>query len=106
MILILISLIAFTGLSIFATKYKCYNMTFVSDVIGPLAVVVGFFGLLAYSFLVFEYVGAGYKADILNKEYGTSYTKAEVFYASSVIDTVRELNRKRIEVNGNLMTGE
>lgn len=45
---------------------------------------------------------AGVKVDILNREYGTHYTQAEFFYARDVIDTVRELERKRIEVNGDL----
>lgn len=42
---------------------------------------------------------AGYEAQILNREYGTNYTQAEVFYASDVIETIRHLDRKRYEVN-------
>lgn len=74
------------------------------------AVMVGLFGLIAsgvasivYAFAGWNFIAADYKANIINREYGTSYTQTEVFYASDVIDTVRELNRKRIEVNGNLM---
>lgn len=49
---------------------------------------------------------AKHQANIINREYGTHYTQAEVFWASDVIETVRELDRKRVEVNGNLITGD
>lgn len=47
-----------------------------------------------------SYQGAQYKADIINREYGTNYSQQEVFYASDVINIVRELNRNRYEING------
>lgn len=50
-----------------------------------------------------ELHSAKFKADILNREYGTSYTAEEVYYGRSVIDTVRELDRKRIEINGDIL---
>lgn len=61
--------------------------------------------LLAGAFAVtaVSWHGAGVKANILNSEYGTSYTQQDVFYASEVIDAVRELDRKRVEVNGDLL---
>lgn len=72
--------------------------------------ISGFFGGIAsligtalYFFLVLQWIGAEQKANIINREYGTSYTQAEVFYASDVIDTIREIDRRRIEVNGDLM---
>lgn len=58
---------------------------------------------VAYAILGVKYVAAGYKADIINREFHTNYTQAEVFFASDVIDTIRELDRKRIELNGSLM---
>ena len=61
---------------------------------------------IAYAFTVYSWVASDYKADIINREYGTNYTKEEVFFASDVIDTVRELNRQRIEVNGDLINGK
>jgi len=51
----------------------------------------------------FGWLAAEHKAKIINREYKANYTQAEVFYASDVIDTVRELDRKRYEVNGDLM---
>ena len=59
--------------------------------------------MIIYCTLIFEYIGADHKARIMNREYGTSYTQQEVFYASSVIDTVRELDRKRMEINGDIL---
>jgi hypothetical protein len=44
-----------------------------------------------------------HKMHIINREYQTNYTREEIFYASDVIDTIRELDRKRIELNGNIM---
>lgn len=74
--------------------------------------IAGFFGViigicagvaaLVYSFVVWEWVASEYKAGIINREYGTQYTREEVFYGSSVIDTIRELDRRRYEVNGDL----
>lgn len=74
-----------------------------------LAAVAGIFGLIAsgisavvYSFAGWGWIAAEHKADIINREYGTTYTRAEVFYASDVIETVRQLDRKRYEINGDL----
>jgi hypothetical protein len=51
----------------------------------------------------FDYKASSVKARILNREYCTDYTTADVFYASDVIDTIRELDRNRVEVNGDVM---
>lgn len=74
-----------------------------------LASIAGFFGLIAsgisaivYAFAGWGWIAAEHKADIINREYGTTYTRAEVFYASDVIETVRQLDRKRYEINGDL----
>lgn len=64
------------------------------------------FGAVIYAILAVSWVGAKHQANIINREYGTDYTQAEVFYASSVIDTVRELDRKRVELNGDLLSEE
>lgn len=67
--------------------------------IGVVAVGLGAIGLF---FSSFEWIAAQQKANIINREYGTNYTQAEVFYASSVINTIRELDRRRIEINGDI----
>lgn len=58
---------------------------------------------IAFSFTAYAWFAADYKAKIINREFGTNYTKEEVFWAGDVIDTIREVARKRIEVNGNVM---
>lgn len=101
MILILIALIAIVVLGLVGAKIGDYG--FVADVVAPIFTICGFIGLSVYAFLVYDYIAADYKKDIINREYKTDYTQAEVFYASDVIDTIRQLNRKRIELNGDLM---
>lgn len=78
----------------------------VGGVIAPFIACFSLFSLLVYGFICFDYLAAEHKANIINREYNTNYTQIEVFYASDVIDTVRELDRKRIELNGDLVTGK
>lgn len=77
-----------------------------TTLIGGLLSVLCGIGVIAYGILVLNWVGAKHQADIINREYGTNYTQAEVFYASNVIDTVRELDRKRVELSGDLLQGQ
>lgn len=64
--------------------------------------IAGMIGLAITMIAGFEYKGAEHRANIINREYGTEYTQEEVFYASNVIDIVRELDRKRYEINGDI----
>ena len=70
-----------------------------------LAIATAFTGV-AYVWQGWNWIAAEQKANIINREYGTNYTRKEVYFASDVIDTVRQLDRKRIEVNGDLMRAE
>ena len=56
-------------------------------------------------FGIFAYNAAQHKANIINREYGKNYTREDIFYADSVIDTIRELDRQRMEINGNILKG-
>lgn len=96
MILILIALIAVIVLSMIGI-YRFQYTTF-GGFFCPFIAVFGFCGLFTYAFLVYNYIAADFKKDIVNREYKTNYTQLEVFYASDVIDTIRDLDRKRIEV--------
>jgi hypothetical protein len=58
---------------------------------------------VCYAFTIWSWFAADSKANIINREYGTAYTQEEVFFAADVIDTIRQIDRKRIEVNGDLM---
>lgn len=101
MLLILVALIAAMLIAAYFKQRGRYSLF--SEVVCPIVVIMGFIGLFVYCFLVYDYIAAGYKKEIINREYGTNYTRQEVFYASDVIETVRELNRTRLEVNGDLL---
>ena len=70
------------------------------------AVVSGFgaagFGI-AYGIAAYGWQVAKHQTIIINREFGTNYTQEQVFWASNVIDEIRELDRKRVEVNGDVM---
>jgi len=104
MIYTLLGIIALlvAGISLMkALEYSAFGELF-----GGIMVFCGGIGLIIYSVMAYSYVASEYQAKILNREYGTSYTRQDVFYASSVIDTIRELDRKRVEVNGDVITGK
>lgn len=73
------------------------------------AIMAGLLGIatsvtiICFCFTVWSWNASEYKARIVNREYGTEYTREEIFYGSDVIETIRELDRKRIEINGNIM---
>ena len=81
---------------------KCYEYD-MSPVPFPLIfVIILFVGACIFGGLAFNYRAAETKATLINREYNTDYTTEEVFYASDVINTIRELDRTRIEINGNI----
>ena len=103
MIVFIAAVVVLAGLSIAMFKagdsgYEGRHVTM--GMFGILGCIISFIGVIFIGVLSLEWAGAASKAGIINREYGTNYTQAEVFYASSVIDTVRELDRKRYEVNG------
>lgn len=79
-----------------------YRDSLILFLAGVVATIGGLVGMVALAALSLEYTGATYKAAIINREYGTEYTQQEVFYASDVINIVRELDRRRIEINGDI----
>lgn len=105
MILILIAILSLIAASIYLHKSD-FNSGFFNEVLSPMFAVIGFTLLIAYAVSAWQYFAAEYKADIINREYQSNYTQLEVYYASDVINTVRELDRKRVEINGDLITGK
>jgi len=99
MILILIAIALLLVVSFILLDRDNYFLSF----LGVVGISLGFFSLFSYLFLAFSYFAADHKKEIINREYGTNYTQEEVFYASDVIDTVRKLNRSRVEVNGDIL---
>lgn len=75
-------------------------LAFLLSIVSGTAAVIG---LVVIVFTAYDWFAAEHKARILNAEYGTNYSQQDVFFASSVIETVRQLDRKRIELNGDLM---
>lgn len=105
MLLILISLIVLTVLAAGLIIYADAVDNVFAAAVGLICAMGAVIGLFAYAFTGWNYLAAEYKADIINREYGTDYTQAEVYWAADVIDTIRELDRKRIELNGDLING-
>lgn len=107
MVLILLALIVLgvvgTVLLIISTELDGGFLVFLVGFVASAAAAVG---LCSYAFLGYQWIASGHQTDIINREYGTTYTQQEVFYASEVIDVIRQLDRKRIELNGDLITGE
>jgi RsiW-degrading membrane proteinase PrsW (M82 family) len=59
--------------------------------------------VICFCFIVWSWNASEYKANIINREYGTSYSREEIFYGSDVIETIRQLDRTRMEINGNIL---
>lgn len=102
MILLLIGLIVLGAIGVMCM----YADNLFQECVGVASMVIAALGLMTYCFLVFDWVGSKYKTEIINREYGTDYTRYEIFYASDVIDEIRELNRKRVEINGDLFKND
>lgn len=101
MILILISIIVAGVIAAVIMHYGVNRMDSIVAALGgaSLALAAGFAAVM-YAFTSWSWFAADYRSQIINREYGTNYTQQEIFWASDVIDTVRELDRKRYEVNG------
>lgn len=71
--------------------------------IGLVLVACGGLSGIIFSFSGWDYLAAEHKAKLINEEFGTQYTQEEVYWGSDVIDEIHQLQRKRVEVNGNVM---
>lgn len=110
MIAILFGLIALGIFSVtmlwVALKARNSAVEIASVILGLIGSVGTLFGTLVLCACAVSWFGAEHKARVINETFGTHYTQAEVFWAEDVIDEVRELRRKRIEVNGDLFREE
>ena len=77
-----------------------YN--FMASVVALIGGVVVLIVVLFYCGRCYDWVASEYKVNIINREYNTDYTREEIFYASDVIETIRNLNRNRHEINSNI----
>lgn len=94
-----ILLAAFIGWYVFE---QTGSQSFLGFLCGTLLMLGSGFASIGYAFTIWSWFASEHKANIINREYSTSYTREEVFYASDVIETIRQLDRKRVEVNGDL----
>jgi hypothetical protein len=99
-ILGIVVLLVIIGASCYFMKH---NYGIVGELLSPAFFALGIVGLVLLPIAMYCYTAAGYQAAIINREYSTNYTQNELFFASDVIETVRELDRKRIELNGDLL---
>ncbi len=108
MIAILVGLIALGALAVCVLKYsyRSEKLWLFAGLLGTFCAFVASIGLIIWSVCAGQWFGAEHKARIINETFGTHYTQAEVFWAEDVIDEVRELKRKRIELNGDLFRDE
>ena len=81
---------------------KSYNWDVVALLLAVICGIIVFTGACVFGVLSFDYKASEVKASLINREYNTMYTAEEVFYASDVINTIRELDRARIEISGNI----
>lgn len=106
MILILIAIILAALIGMALIRFGNSGMAIyhvIMELLGMFMVLVCGVALLVYSVLCFSYISASYKANIINREYKTNYTQAEIFWAGDVIDTIKQIERQRIELNGDLL---
>lgn len=105
MLLILLAIVVLAVISWFLINHsgEGYRASHsLAGVLGVLGGIISLFCAIAYVFAGYSWFASEYKAEIINREYGTHYTREEVFYASDVIETVRQLDRKRYEINGDI----
>lgn len=98
MTLLLLGLFLLSVLSVFLIVWGYHRDSMVALVLGMLGVTISVPGLMVYVLTIYSWVASGYKADIINAEYNTKYTQAQIFYASDVIETIRNLNRNKHEL--------
>lgn len=70
---------------------------------GGMTTIASALCLLVCVLVLLHWFGAEAKAKLINREFGTHYTTSEVFWAASVIDEIRQIQRNRVEINGHIM---
>jgi len=64
---------------------------------GIFLTITGFLFLITTTHTGFEFIKSGHKAKIINEQFGTEYTRAQIFYAGDVIDVILELESKELK---------
>lgn len=100
MILALIAVVIVLVVSFLIIQDGCSSAWL--EVMAICAATISILIIFVYACVAYSYVAAGYKQKVINDRYGTNYSQEEVFYANDVIEEIRQLDRQRIEVNGNI----
>ena len=106
MILILCAIVAAIVVSAMLFWYADRECSFFPGLFAMFLSLAAGVAAIVYVFAGWEWMASEHKMKIINREYKTAYTREEIFYASSVIDTIKEIERNRVEVNGNIMRGK
>jgi hypothetical protein len=61
-------------------------------------ILVTVLSLIVFCIAVPRWIGAGHKAEIINRKLGTSYTQEEVFWAGRTIEMITEGKRYRVDL--------
>ncbi len=105
MLYLIIGAVVLLGLSIVCFVYDDNNNHILAVVVGVFSAAACFCMCIVIAIGGYCWVASGHKAKIINKEFDKNYTQEQIFYAESVVDEIRQLDRKRIEVNGNIFEG-
>jgi len=84
------ALLAITALGIWGTD--TIRNSFMSGLVCPILVITGCLGLIVVTTSILPYIAAQHKANIINKQYGTHYTRDDVFYAGDVINEIHRVD--------------
>ena len=81
--------------------FEWYNS--LAEIMGTILLICTIITAISYCFVIWSWKAAQYKKQIINREYDTHYSREEIFFASDVIDIIKQLERNRIEINGNIL---
>ena len=94
----MVILIIFTvGCFIISDDYE------IMSAVGILSSIILLVFIIVFIICGYNWAASSEKADIINREYKTNYTAREIFYASDIIETIQQIKRQRIEINGDIM---
>jgi len=90
------------GIFLLQLSERLTEWDFFTALAGVCSIVISFLLLIITICVGWGWKAAAVKVAIINREYHTEYTQEEIFFASDIIDTIKQLDRERIEINGNL----
>lgn len=102
MLYILLAIVLSAIIEVWFVKISINDNSAIADVLAFFWGAFVIIAIILYCVTGFSWFSAGYRAAIINREYGTNYTREEIFWASDVVETIQQINRERYELNGNL----